>query len=137
MKKLIFIILFLILICTIYIFKFDLKYIKEYTPGKSNIKGNVDIKYFNDISNDFEIGANIYGYAVFKKPNKAYDTLIKLYSEGINIIKQEYNLDDISKNNYKNYSVYGWQITTGSIEQQEQARFVSQFFDIYENSYVR
>ena len=41
-----------------------------------------------------------------------------------------------SKNfNYKSYATYGWQITTGSKEEQEQARFISAFMDIYENSF--
>ena len=46
-------------------------------------------------------------------------------------------LNDISKNNfnYKNYGTYGWQVSTGTKEEQEQARFVSSFMDIYENSF--
>ena len=36
---------------------------------------------------------------------------------------------------YKSYKTYGWQVTTGTDEEKEQARFVSSFLDIYENSF--
>ena len=137
MKKWIIIASFLMIIILGYIFKLDLKSIRAYSPNGSNIKGAVDAEYFSNISGDFEIGANIYGYAVFKNPDKAYKTLLKMYADGIELIKKEYSLPDISKSEYSSYLIYGWQVTTGSIEQQEQARFVAQFLDIYENSYVR
>ena len=35
----------------------------------------------------------------------------------------------------KNYKTYGWQVTTGTAEEKEQARFVSSFLDIYNNSF--
>ena len=49
------------------------------------------------------------------------------------LIKDEMKLDSISKNNYQDYKTYRWQVTTGSKD--EQAHFVSLFFDIYENSF--
>ena len=51
------------------------------------------------------------------------------------LIKDEMKLDSISKNNYQDYKTYRWQVTTGSKDEQEQAHFVSLFFDIYENSF--
>ena len=36
---------------------------------------------------------------------------------------------------YKNYKTYGWQVTTGTAEEKKQARFVSSFLDIYNNSF--
>lgn len=39
----------------------------------------------------------------------------------------------ISKFNYGEYKTYGWQVTKGNLEIKEQARFVSEFMDIYEN----
>lgn len=62
----------------------NLKYSQEYEIVKRNIKGEINILYYNDISNDFEIGANKYGYAVFKNPNKAFKTLKEKYKKVLN-----------------------------------------------------
>lgn len=111
-----------------------LKYSQEYEIGSSNIKGEVDVSYYTNISKNFDIGANKYGYAVFKDPNAAFKTLKQKYKMGIRLIQKEFNLLPISRFNYGKYKIYGWQVTTGTIEEREQARFVSSFMDIYENS---
>lgn len=118
-----------------YIIDDNLKYSQIYIAEESNIKGNVDINKFGKINIDFDIGANKYGYAVFKNPNKALKTLKKEYSKGIKLIQKEFNLLPLTNFNYKNYKTYGWQVTTGTDEEKEQARFVSSFMDIYENSF--
>lgn len=120
-----------------YIIDDNLKYSQIYIAEESNIKGNVDINKFGKINIDFDIGANKYGYAVFKNPNKALKTLKKEYSKGIKLIQKEFNLLPLTNFNYKNYKTYGWQVTTGTDEEKEQARFVSSFMDIYENSFNR
>ena len=71
-----------------YIIDDNLKYSQIYITGESNIKGNVDINMFGKINIDFDIGANKYGYAVFKNPNKALKTLKKEYSKGIKLIQK-------------------------------------------------
>lgn len=113
----------------------NLRYSQKYVPETGNIKGNVDLDYFEKISLDFEIGANKYGDAVFKNPSKAFKTLKKEYSEGINAIKREFNLLPFSIFTYKSYKTYGWQLTDGTTKEKEQAHFVSSFLDIYENSF--
>lgn len=115
----------------------NLKYSQEYVIGKGNIKGNVDIEIFKSKSEDFDIGANKYGYAVFKNPTKAFKRLKKDYSRGIELIQKEFNLKDLSQSNYKLYGVYGWQVNTGTEEEQNEARFVTSFMDIYENSFSK
>lgn len=115
----------------------DLKYSQEYEIGKSNIKGELDISYFFSKNKNFDIGANKYGYAVFKNPNKAFKSLKRDYISGIKLIQKEFHLMPLSKINYKKYKTYGWQVTTGSVDEQEQARFVSSFMDVYENSFKR
>ena len=55
----------------------DLKYQQEYIIGKGNIKGEVNKEYFESKAKEFEIGANKYGYAVFKNPEKAFRKLKK------------------------------------------------------------
>ena len=81
----------------------NLKYSQIYISEYKNIKGNVDINKFGKINIDFDIGANKYGYAVFKNPSKAFKQLKKEYSKGIEIIQKEFNLENLSQSNYKLY----------------------------------
>ncbi len=113
----------------------DLQYSQEYVAGTGNIKGNVDKEYFVGKSVEFEIGANRYGYAVFKKPDEALARLKKDYKEGIDLIQREFKLLPLSRVSYEQYGTFGWQVTTGTEEEVEQATFVSGFIDIYENSF--
>ena len=57
--------------------------------------------------------------------------LKELYSKGIKIIQNEFNLSELSQKIYTEYKTYGWQVTTGSDEEKEQSRFV---LNINENS---
>lgn len=113
----------------------NLKYTKLYLPEEEGIKGAVDYKRFAKISLDFEIGANKYGIAVFKDPNKALKRLKKDYKKSLKLIQKEFGLLPLNIFNYRHYKTYGWQVTTGTKEEQEKARFISSFFDIYENSF--
>ncbi len=110
-------------------------WVQEYIPGTGNILGSVDKEKYESISEDFAIGADRYGRAVFKNPYKAYDAFVELYAEGIALIREEHNLPAMTSKRYSVYKHYGWQITTGSAEAQAQANFVSKFLDIYENSF--
>lgn len=110
-------------------------YSQEYIPGTGNVKGNVDTAYFSDLSENFSIGANANGYAVFKNPEEAFKELKKDYPLGIKLIRKEFNLGPLSQSNYTIYGIYGWQVITGTDEEKEQAAFVSGFMDIYENSF--
>ena len=113
----------------------QLKYSKEYVTGKDNIKGDVDVEKFENVSEDFEIGANELGYAVFKNPDKAMSTLKEKYLSAINLIKEEFNLKELSNDTITEYKNYGDQLTKGTKEEKKQAAFVSEFLDIYENSF--
>lgn len=113
----------------------NLKYTQSYNLNNEGIKGNVRIEEFEKRSLDFEIGANKYGIAVFKNPNKAFKKLKKDYSKGIKLIQKEYKLPPLNNFTYKYYGTFGWQVTTGTEEEKEQAIFVSGFMDIYENSF--
>ena len=109
--------------------------VQEYVSGQGNIKGDVNKAGFEAISEDFAIGADKNGMAVFKDPQKAFDTFTELYADGIALIQSEFLLPPISENSYDSYKLYGWQVTTGTEEQRSQAAFVTSFLDIYENSY--
>ena len=111
--------------------------VQEYVAGQGNIKGNVPVEEYISISEDFAIGADKNGYAVFKDPVKALDKLMELYSDGINLIQKSFELESLSADNCGDYKVYGSQTTAGTEREQQQALFVAKFHDIYENSYVR
>ncbi|MDO4772809.1 MAG: hypothetical protein Q4A72_04545 [Bacillota bacterium] len=110
-------------------------YVQEYIPGQGNIKGTVDIAAFYERDQRFEVGASKDGYAVFKDPHQAYRALLEKYSDGLSLIRDEYQLAPINKHNYQSYANYGCRVTTGSEEERNKAAFVSSFFDIYENSF--
>lgn len=112
-----------------------LAYTQAYIAGESNVQGEIDVDYYSRISIDFDIGANRYGFAVFKDPKQAMKRLKKDYSKGIKLIQEEFNLLPLSNFTYDRYKTYGWQVTTGSEEEKEQAKFVTKFLDIYENSF--
>ena len=111
-------------------------WVQEYTPGTDWIIGNVDTEKYLNVSPDFAIGADRRGMAVFKDPHKAFQTLTELYMDGIRAIWEQYDLTPLSESNYADYKTYGWQTTVGSKDAQEQAAFVTGFFDIYENSFI-
>lgn len=108
-------------------------YTQEYVAGRGH--GNVKVQDFLDHGEEFAIGADESGKAVFKDPQKAFEALVRDYSDGINLIKEEYKLGPITQRCYEDYKIYGWQVNTGSEESKEQAAFVSGVLDIYENSY--
>lgn len=108
---------------------------QEYIVGTGNIKGNVDVDKYLKIDQRFEIGADKEGVAVFKDPHKAYQALTEKYSDGIKLIQKEFDLEDLSESSYEFYKIYGGQVETGTPEEKDRARFVSGFFDIYENSF--
>ncbi|MCM1052821.1 MAG: hypothetical protein NC483_02450 [Ruminococcus sp.] len=118
-----------------YIIENNLKYVRDYISGEDNIKGDVNIGYFAAINDNYEIGANKYGYAVFKDPKRAFKSLKKDYVKGINLIKEEFNLSSLNNFNYSTYKTLGWQVTTGTEEEKREARFITLFMDIYENSF--
>ncbi len=144
MKKHVKIICFItgiVLICIILVYlsypkyALDQVYVKEYITNEEGIKGNVDITNLGDNS-AYEIGANRGGYAVFKKPNKAFHQMKLEFKKGIAAIRKEHFLLPLSRWNYKKYKTYGWQLNgTVDAEASEQAGKISALLDIYENSF--
>ncbi len=110
-------------------------WVQEYEPGQGNVKGNVDVDKYTALGSSFAIGADAEGYAVFKDPQAAFEGLKENCGQGLALIQEEFVLGPIRKNDYAGYKIYGWQVTTGSQEEKAQARFVSSFLDIYENSF--
>ena len=69
------------------------------------------------------------------KTQKAMSTLKEKYLSAINLIKDEFNLKELSNDTITEYKNYGDQLTKGTKEEKKQAAFVSEFLDIYENSF--
>ncbi len=112
-------------------------WVQEYVPGAEGIIGRVDKEKYERISEDFTIGADQYGRAVFKTPHKAFDTFVVLFADGIALIQEQNHLAPISQKNYRAYKTMGWQVTSGAEEARQQAIFVTKFLDIYENSFTK
>ena len=107
-------------------------WVQEYVPGAEGIRGEVDTDKYESVSEDFAIGADKYGRAVFKDPHKAFETLRLLYADGIAQIQEEFHLPPLIPATAGLYKTYGWQTSANSTE----ASFVSGFLDIYENSFT-
>lgn len=76
------------------------------------------------------------GKRVFVDPDFAFSQALIDYADGFAAIRREFKLIlPINKYNFKKYMTYGWQLTTGSDEEKRQAREISKFLDIYENSF--
>ena len=112
-------------------------YVQEYVPGTDNIKGDVDILDFTNRSQDFEIGADKSGYAVFKDPRKAFSTCKSLYGHAIGLIQREFHLLPLTHHTHQSYLNYGSQITIGSEMDQRDASFISKFLDIYKQLQIK
>lgn len=112
-------------------------YNQEYVAGTGNIKGDIDKQRLLNIDKRLEIGAAADGMAVFKNPHAAYDALIEKYSGAIEIIRKHYNLNELTRTDYRMYKVYGWQVPENMYDKKlwEETFFISGFFDIYENSF--
>lgn len=104
-------------------------WVQEYT-------GTVDTARFESISPDFSIGAAENGQAVFKNPEKAFATFTDRYADTLEQLRQAFDLPPVTEQEYELYKTYGWQFTGGTETERERAAFVSQFLDIYENSFI-
>lgn len=90
---------------------------------------------FNQSNDAYLIGANKDGMPIFKDTNKAFEQALIDYADGFTAIQQQFDLEPVSSENWKNYKTYGWQLTTANETIKKQGNEITQFFDIYENSF--
>lgn len=109
--------------------------VQEYVAGQGNIKGDVDAEKYLEIDERLAVGADQDCWAVFKNPAAALNALEEKCPAGLKLIRKEYGLSPFISLDHESYKIYGWQVAAGTEEEREQARFVSQFMDIYENSF--
>ncbi len=96
----------------------------------------IDVEYFEMHGEAFEIGANSQGRPVFKEPDAALEALKNDYKTGVNLIKDEFKLADLSDKSYKEYLKKGKKVSSGSENARKQAEFVVDFLEIYDNSFA-
>lgn len=110
-------------------------YAQAYVAGEGNIQGAVDAAAWAALDPAFVIGADAEGAAVFQDPEKAFSAFADKYADGIACIKAEFDLDKLTPESYAAYKTYGWQTAAGTETERAQAASVSEFLDIYENSF--
>ena len=91
---------------------------------------------FDQTNEAYSIGANQDGLPIFKDTNKALEQALIDYADGFTAIQKQYNLAPVNDENWKNYKTYGWQLTIDDENIKKQGSEISQFFDIYENSFT-
>ncbi len=111
----------------------DLAYCREYVAGEK-VKGDVDVEYFEAHGEAFEIGANRYGYAVFKDPRAAMDCICKEYKDGLALMRQEWGCPPFFRFQYHGYSIGGSGVDSGK-KGADQVDFILSFLGIYQNSF--
>ncbi|RTQ92969.1 hypothetical protein EKG35_10280 [Lysinibacillus telephonicus] len=90
---------------------------------------------FNQNNEAYSIGANKDGMPIFKDTNKAFEQALIDYENGFIAIQEEFNLDPVNSENWESYKIFGWQLTTDVESIRKQGSEITQFFDIYENSF--
>lgn len=106
--------------------------------GPYNGSANIDMYLEYE---QWQIGENKYGQLIFVDPDKAFELAQEKYSDAISLIyehfNEEYQLGQFSQNNYQQYKMLGWQIPTDDEEIRLSGVRLTQFLDIYENSFKR
>lgn len=105
------------------------KVVREYDI--SNLGGDF-LKSGNEA---YAIGANKEGKPIFIDTDKAFNQALIDFAEGFAAIERECGLEPISEKNWEEYKTYGWQLTTDNEDIRKQGIQITQFFDIYENSF--
>lgn len=90
---------------------------------------------FNQSNEAYAIGANKDGMPIFKDTSRAFDQARIDYADGFTAIQEQFNLEPVNGKNWGSYKTYGWQLTTDAEDIQKQGSEITQFFDIYENSF--
>ncbi len=126
-----------ILVTTILLILVSGFFIYDYTFYKPApfIEGDVSKWELFGSDIDYEMGLTEYGYPVFKNPEAALRQAKNDYAGGIKLIEKEFGLLFLSKYTYEKYKTYGWQVSIGDESLKQEARMLSSFLDIYENSY--
>ena len=130
----------LLLCCLAYYLIFIHGFYAESDKVVGQYAGTADISmYEND--EEWRIGVNKYGEPVFADPEKAFQLAQERFAEATELIYEsfgtDYHLERISVGNYQIYKQLGWQIPVNDEAIRKQGVQLTQFLDVYENSYKR
>lgn len=84
----------------------------------------------------YKMGYNPYDMPIFIDMDKAFDQMCIDYADAIEVLKNEFDLNPISKDYWYAYGSYGDQLMIDDKEMQWKAYDVSLFFDIYDNGFT-
>ena len=83
----------------------------------------------------YAMGVNSVGDPVFKNPQLAFHQCLIDYHAGFREIQEQNHLLPVNSLNWRDYGTYGWQTFAKDEKVRSQCSHISQFFDIYENSF--
>lgn len=83
----------------------------------------------------YQIGMNAYGMPVFINSDAAFDAILEDCGDGFAYLSSEFDLSAVTTQNYEDFKTYGWQTGASDEAVRRQCVEISQFFDIYENSF--
>ncbi|MDC7287808.1 hypothetical protein NXH76_08350 [Blautia schinkii] len=82
---------------------------------------------------EYKIGLASNNRIVFIDKEKALDSIREDIPDAFSAIKKEWHLSKLSKWNWKEYEIYGWQTSY----ENEQGRILCEFVSIYSNSFKK
>ena len=118
-----------------FVYRVKNPWVQAYLPGVGNVRGHVDTERFLAVSEDFAIGADSEGKAVFKDPARALRALRKHYGKTLREIRLRNLLPGLSPLTCKHYKQAAFAARASTDREAQDAAFVLGFLDIYENSY--
>lgn len=96
----------------------------------------VDTTKFNNVDSRLEVGLNQANYPVFKNNGHAMSYLRENYTNTLELIKKESNLDDLTTDTVASYIVAAAKTQVGNELEQEKVNYVYEFLLIYKNSFI-
>lgn len=118
---------------TIYYNKASVPSNPKYSKVVGEYSGSLE-SYFGG-GKAYAVGTNSKGKIIFKNLDEAFSQALIDYKDGFSTIQRECFLLPINKLNWRKYGIYGCQIELEDKNIQTQCMRISQFFDIYENSF--
>ncbi len=110
------------------------------TSDAAKVVGEYDIstlggEFLHSGDPAYQVGANRYGMPVFYDTDAAFAAMQQDYDDALDYLARTYDLRPITKRHYDSYKKLGAQVTTEDERLRAGCMAVSQFLDLYENSF--
>lgn len=83
----------------------------------------------------YAIGINTHNLPIFRDMDSAFKQAKLDYAEGFQAIAEEFGLEPVNAENWMDYKLCGWQLSTEDEAVALQGREITGFFDLFENGY--